>query len=177
MLPPPGDVPSQEYSWEWGGFPTRSPGPTSSAFQPFPDMSSLAPGHTTSSPLPSPSLLSESTATDQSPLPVHPPTVRVSSFPSAAHPTSSSSRTRTPNHSVAHGLHPRLKNHEDDPYRFTLEVVAPEGSSSSSGSGVSAPAAKRTHEFELSLCGEGDLGADTSVRYLYPPLPSAKDAR
>lgn len=140
---PPLTIPSTEYSWEWGELPTKSPAPTTSTFD-FPVLTSDDTPPARPSSLP-PTPLDTSEPTDPtntfSPPPAHP--LRLSSYPpSIGRSTEKSELNTIP-------VEGRLKNHEEDPYKFTFEVSVP------------GQQEKRSHSFELSLCGNEGLGVDS----------------
>ena len=140
---PPLTIPSTEYSWEWGELPTKSPAPTTATFE-FPTLTSddtppARPSSLPPTPL-DPSELSDPT-NPFSPPPSQP--LRLSSYPpSIGRATDKSELQTIP-------VEGRLKNHEEDPYKFTFEVS------------TLGETEKRSHSFELSLCGNERLGVDS----------------
>lgn len=147
-----------EYSWEWGGFPMKSPAITDNKFDfstlprsagdslHAPRAASLPPtGPAT--PLASVDELTAGVHSSSSPTtpphPQPPQPVRLASYPPG---TGRADKADALPDAAVEG---QLKNHEEDPFKFTFEVQTP------------GEDEKRSHSFELSLCGNEGLGADS----------------
>lgn len=144
---------SAEYSWEWGGFPMKSPAITDKKFDfstlPRSASDSLHATRASSLPPTGPSVDSDPSAAHASSSPTTPPhtqpppPLRLASYPPG------SGRHDKPDSLTDIPVEGRLKNHEEDPYKFTFEVDTPGDDQ------------KRSHSFELSLCGNEGLGVDS----------------
>lgn len=151
---------SEDYSWEWGGFPRRAPSVEDANVPGFPSPSSpeddAVPRTRTIS-------LQNSAATPTpAPAHLHATLARALTLP----PTSNQPPHfphRIKSYPPADGLHSsdgelsiegRLENHEEDPYKFTLDMT--EGGSDEMSAGQ-----PRRHHFELSLCGDEGFGDES----------------